>query len=110
MMKKKTRNRPGRCLHPDAVNLYRFIRLVVGPDVTKKQIAKRWDMDAKNFHGVCFGYYPPPKIKRLVSLAKALGVNRHLVFEVACGVPADKVFNLIKKNDLKGQIKLIFGK
>lgn len=39
-----------------------------------------------------------------------LGVNKHLVFEVAGGMPAGKVFNLIKNRDRKGQIKLIFGK
>jgi len=38
-----------------------------------------------------------------------LGVNKHLVFEVAGGAPAGRIFKLIKNNDLKGQVKLIFG-
>jgi len=49
-----------------------------------------------------------PRLERLEELAGVLGVNRHLVFEVAGGAPAKKVFDLIRKNDLKGRIKLIF--
>jgi len=46
---------------------------------------------------------------RLIILAQMLGVNKHLVFEVAGGAPAGRIFKLIKNNDLKGQVKLIFG-
>ena len=86
-----------------------FIRLILGPDISNRQIAQRWKMDENNFSEFKIGKYPVPRLERLESLAKILGVNKHLVFEVALGASVDKVFNLIKKNDLPGQIKLLFG-
>jgi len=86
--------------HPRAVNLYEFIRLILGDDISNREIARRWKMDEKNFHEFRVGRYPVPRIEKLVALASVLGVDKHLVFEVACGASARKVFNLIRKNDL----------
>ena len=102
-----TRNRPDPCPHPKTVNLYRFIRLVLGPDISSRQIARRWKMDEKNFYEFRVGRYPVPRLERLEKLARMLGLNKYLVFQVAGGASADKVYNLIKKNNLPGQIKLL---
>lgn len=106
--------------HPKSVNLYRFIRLILrsrigvplqagGPDVSDTEISSWWRMDQKNFSQFKNGKSPVPRLEKLEKLAQVIGVNKHLVFQVAGGASADKVFNLIKKNDLPGQIKLLFG-
>ncbi|MBI5778550.1 MAG: PAS domain S-box protein [Planctomycetes bacterium] len=94
-------------LQAKSLNLYKFIRLVLGPDISSRQIAQRWKMDEKNFHEFRIGKYPVPRIGKLDELASVLGVDKHLVFQVASGTPAQKVFSLIKKNDLSGQIRLL---
>lgn len=91
----------------DSLNLYRFIRLILGEDISDRQIAIRWKMDEKNFHEFKIGNYPVPRLSKLEELASVLGINKHLIFQVASGTNARKVFNLIKKVDLPGQIKLL---
>jgi len=98
-----------KSLHIKSLNLYKFIRLILGPDITNREIAQRWKIDEKNFHEFKTGMYPVPHISKLDTLASILGVNKHLVFQVANGTPAQKVFNLIKRNDLSGQIRLLSG-
>ena len=95
------------CLFPRSANLYRFIRLMLGPAVSDRQIARRWRMDQKNFSYFRDGKTPVPRLERLEQLARVLGINKHLVFEVACGASAKMVFNLIRKNDRPGQIRLL---
>lgn len=90
-----------------SLNLYKFIRLILGPDISNRQIAQLWKMDEKNFHEFRTGRYPIPRIGKLDELASLLGVNKHLVFQVAGGTPAQKVFGLLKRNDLPGQIRLL---
>ncbi|MFH0888368.1 MAG: PAS domain S-box protein [Planctomycetota bacterium] len=103
---RKNQRKPG-FLRKDSLNLYKFIRLVLGPDIPDSHIAERWDMDVKNFHEFKTGVYPVPRLSKLEELAKVLGVNKHLVFQAASGTSAQKVFDLIKRNDLSGQIKLL---
>lgn len=103
---KNNQRKPG-FLRKDSLNLYKFIRLVLGTDIPDSHIAERWDMDVKNFHEFKTGVYPVPRLSKLEELAKVLGVNKHLVFQAAGGTSAHKVFDLIKKNDLSGQIKLL---
>ncbi|MEW6027155.1 MAG: hypothetical protein AB1599_07670 [Planctomycetota bacterium] len=100
----KKRSRPGRksCAYSESVNLYRFIRLMLGEDISDMEIARRWGIDPKNFYCFKMGQYPVQRIEKLAELAKVLRINRHLVFEVALGAPAKKVFDLIKNNDLPG--------
>jgi len=78
-------------------NLYRFIRLIMGDKITDTVIAKRWGMDCKNFSEFKNKHYPVPRIERLVTLAKILGVGDHLVYEVAKGTPAERIYYLIKE-------------
>ncbi len=92
---------------PDSLNLYKFIKLVLGEDISDRSIARRWNMDEKNFHEFKTGVYPVPRLGKLEELASILGVNKHLVFQVAGGSPAQKVFNLIENNDLAGQTRLL---
>lgn len=105
--KRKAGRNIRKLLHPKSLNLYKFIRLILGPDIPNRQIAQRWKIDEKNFHEFRVGRYPVPRIGKLDDLASILGVNKHLVFQVASGTPAQKVFNLIRRNDLAGQIRLL---
>lgn len=92
---------------PNSLNLYKFIKLVLGEDISDRSIARRWNIDEKNFHEFKTGVYPVPRLDKLEELASVLGVNKHLVFQVAGGSPAQKVFKLIKNNDLAGQTRLL---
>ncbi|MBI5779235.1 MAG: hypothetical protein HZA49_07250 [Planctomycetes bacterium] len=76
-------------------NLYRFIRLMMGDSVTDTVIARKWNMDIKNFSDFKFGKNPVPRVERLVTLAKILGIDDHLVYEVAKGKPAEYIHRLI---------------
>lgn len=105
-LKRKNRNhKPGP--HSESINLYGFIRLVLGNDIADRQIAQRWDIDEKNFHEFKTGHLPIPRLAKLEDLSSILGVNKHMVFQVASGTSARKVFHLIRKNDLAGQTRLL---
>jgi hypothetical protein len=92
-------------------NLYRFIRLILGPDIPDNAIGKRWQMDIKNFSDFKYGKYPVPRFERLVTLAKVLGVDDHLVYEVAKGTPAERVYRMITTPlGRKKLIQTIIGK
>ncbi len=106
---KKNRKQSVVPIHPKSLNLYKFIKLILGEDIPDYQIAARWKMDSKNFHEFKVGKYPVPRLEKLEQLASVLGINKHLVFQVGGGTSAQKVFDLIKRNDLRGQIRLLFG-
>jgi len=93
--------------HRKFSNLYNFIRLVLGNNIPDCHIAHRWDLDEKNFYDFKIGKYPVPRLAKLEALGSMLDINKHLIFQVASGTPAKKVFDLIKTNDLAGQIKLL---
>lgn len=108
-LRPKPKRKQARKYHPKSINLYKFIRLVLGEDVSDRYITQKWHMDGKNFHEFKTGVYPIPRLEKLEELASVLGINKHLVFQVAGGTPARKVFNLIKKHDLHGQVRLLSG-
>ena len=109
VIKKKALKCRQQYAFPKSVNLYKFIRLILGDKISNREIAHRWGIDEKNFYEFKVGRTPVPRLERLTALARVLGVNKHLVFEVAGGASAQKVFNLIRKDDLPGQIKLLSG-
>jgi hypothetical protein len=76
-------------------NLYRFIRLIMGNTIPDNAIAKKWDMDGKNFSDFKYSKYPLLRINRIITLAKILKINDHLVYEVAKGAPAERIYKLI---------------
>jgi len=106
-MSKIKKKQPSRVKSPKSVNLYKFIRLILGSDIPDIAIAERWGIDQKNFHQFKIGKYPVPRLEKLEQLATVLGVNKHLVFQIASGTPAQRVFDLIQKNDFQGQVKLL---
>lgn len=87
-------------------NLYQFIRLVLGEDITDGVIAEKWKMDIKNFSDFKYGKYPVPRFERLVSLARLLEVDDHLVYEVAKGMPAEQIYHLLEKLRRRGVRKI----
>jgi len=91
----------------DSINLYRFIRLMLGQDISNRQIAHRWKMDEKNFHEFKEGNYPVPRLAKLSELAKVLNVDKAILCQVAEGVPAQTIYRLIKTNNNNALIKLI---
>lgn len=104
---KQTVKKANPKLRQNSLNLYKFIRLILGTKIPDRQIAKKWKMDEKNFHEFKTGKYPVPRLSKLEALEPVLKVNKHLIFQVASGTSAQKVFNLIKRNDPKGQIRLL---
>ncbi len=107
MARKARNNDNGAGTYQKSINLYGFIRLILGPDMSDRQIAQRWHINEKNFHEFKTGKYPVPRLEKLEELATMLDINKHLVFQVASGTQAQKVFNLLSKNDLRGQIRLL---
>lgn len=107
---RKIKAKPRRVKFPKSVNLYKFIRLILGSDMPDIAIAERWRINQKNFHQFKIGKYPVPRLERLERLAAVLSVNKHLVFQVASGTPAQRVFGLIQKNDFRGQVRLLSRK
>ncbi len=93
-------------------NLYRFIRLTVGEEPSDREIARRWGVDEKNLRELKNGVRVVPKLSRLESLAHMLGVHRYYVIEAASGVPAERVYRLLRDSamdaDLR-EIESIFG-
>jgi PAS domain S-box-containing protein len=88
-------------------NLYRFIRLVFGEDVSDREIARRWGMDEKNLRELKNGLRVVPKLSRLEDLAETLGVRKYYVLEVASGVPADKVYHILRNYVVEDQLSHI---
>jgi PAS domain S-box-containing protein len=64
-------------------------------------------MDQKNFHEFKTGKYPVPRLERLEALARILRVNKHFVFEVAAGIPAKRVYQIIKTDNIAAKIRLL---
>lgn len=98
----------GRKSRPQAFsNLYKFIRIVMGENIPDRIIAIKWRMDNKNFYDFKIGRYPTPRVERLILLAKVLEVPEQLVFEVASGTPAQKVYDFIQNRPLFNKWKII---
>jgi PAS domain S-box-containing protein len=82
-------------------NLYRFIRLVLGEEISDREIARRWGLDEKNLRELKQGKRVVPKLSRLVDLARALGVHKYYVLEVASGIPAETIYRVYRNNLLE---------
>src|SRR3989337_2265404 len=87
--------------HDNSLQLYRFIRLVLGEEVSDNQIARLWHMDVKNFNEFKKGRLPVPRIERLEALAGVLGVEKSLVFEIASGGDPERALALARSNDFR---------
>ena len=88
-------------------NLYRFIRLVLGEDVSDREIARRWGMDEKNVRELKNGLRVVPKLSRLEDLAEILGIHKYYVLEVASGVPAEKAYRILRNFVVEEELGLI---
>ena len=80
-------------------NLYAFIRLRLGKETSDREVARQWDMEWKSFSALKHGRRQVPRIQELETLARLLKVEPAFVFEVARGVAAKKVHELLQKND-----------
>ncbi|MBI3184420.1 MAG: PAS domain S-box protein [Myxococcales bacterium] len=80
-------------------NIYRFIRLRLGDGVSDREVARRWAMEWKSFNALRHGRRQVPRIGELEDLARVLSVDAAFVFEVARGVPAERVHQLLLEND-----------
>lgn len=72
-------------------NLYRFIRVRMGVELSDRELARRWGMEWKSFSALKHGQRQVPRIDELERLAAILGVEPAAVFEVARGVDAAEV-------------------
>ena len=93
-------------------NLYRFIRLIAGEELSDREIARRWGVDEKNLRELKNGVRVVPKLARLESLAEMLGLHKYYVIEAASGIPAERVHRILKNSTLDAEfreIENIFG-
>lgn len=72
-------------------NLYGFIRLRLGPELSDRELARRWGMNWRSFLNLKEGSRRVPRLEELETLAELLGVDPALVILVARGEPADVV-------------------
>ena len=82
-------------------NIYRFLRLRLGDDISDREIARRWGMDWKGFTLLKSGKRRVPRLDELEALAILLDVDAAIVFEVARGVPAASIYDLLAHEDLE---------
>jgi uncharacterized protein (TIGR02266 family) len=90
-------------------NLYSFIRLRLGRKVSDREIARLWDMEWKCFNLLKHGNRQMPRVQELEALAKLLAVDPAFVFEVARGVSAKKVHQLLLENDPEKLARLLMA-
>lgn len=88
-------------VYENSLQLYRFIRLVLGEEISDNQIARLWHMDVKNFNELKKGRLPVPRLERLEALAEVLGVDKSLVFDVAGGGHAERALALARGSDFR---------
>jgi PAS domain S-box-containing protein len=61
-------------------------------------------MDEKNLRELKSGLRVVPKLSRLEDLAEALGIRKYYVLEVASGVPAEKVYRILRNHVVEDQL------
>jgi len=86
-MKRSTR-KPASAVRANARscrNLYQFIRKRLGPDLSDREIARRWGMEWKSFADLKHGQRQVPRLRDLERLAGLLKVDPAVVFAVASG-------------------------
>jgi transcriptional regulator with XRE-family HTH domain len=72
-------------------NLYVFVRLRLGPQLSDRELARRWGMNWRSFLNLKEGSRRVPRLEELETLAEVLKVDPALVILVARGEPADVV-------------------
>jgi transcriptional regulator with XRE-family HTH domain len=72
-------------------NLYVFVRLRMGPQLSDRELARRWGMNWRSFLNLKEGSRRVPRLEELETLAEVLNVDPALVILVARGEPADVV-------------------
>ena len=72
-------------------NLYAFMRLRLGQQVSDRELARRWGMNWRSFLNLKEGSRRVPRLEELEALAELLGLEASLVILVARGEPADVV-------------------
>ncbi|MEW6442987.1 MAG: PAS domain-containing protein [bacterium] len=90
-------------------NLYRFTRLVLGEEVSDREIARRWGMDEKNLRELKGGLHVVPKLARLERLAEVLGIHKYFVLEAASGMSADRLYAVLMSGELEEELRVIDG-
>ncbi len=80
-------------------NLYRFIRMRLGNEMSDREIARLWEMDWKSFGLLKSGKRQIPRVNELMTLSSLIGVDPAVVFEVARGVSATKIHKLLLAKD-----------
>ena len=88
-------------------NLYSFIRLRLGLTISDREIARRWPMEWKSFNGLKHGKRQVPRIADLEGLARLLGIDAAIVFEVARGTPAGQAHQLLEARELDALVRLL---
>jgi PAS domain S-box-containing protein len=80
-------------------NLYFFIRLRLGRQISDREIARRWGMEWKSFSALKHGRRRVPRIDELADLARVIDVDPAIVFEVARGGAAHVINQMVERED-----------
>jgi PAS domain S-box-containing protein len=90
-------------------NLYAFIRAILGDAISDNEVARRWGMDARMFNDLKHGRIGVPRIEKLRSLAKVLGINPHFVYAAGAGVPLRQLMYAVKREDVSSAVSILAG-
>src|SRR5688572_29852299 len=90
-------------------NLYAFIRLRLGSTISDREIARRRPMEWKSFNGLKHGKRQVPRIADLEGLAKLLQIDPAFVFEVARGVSAETVHQMLEQREPESLTRLLMS-
>ncbi|MEQ8486079.1 MAG: GAF domain-containing protein [Pseudomonadales bacterium] len=80
-------------------NLYEFVRLRLGGEVSDREIARRWGMNWRSFLNLKEGSRRVPRLEELEDLGRLLDVDAALVVLVARGEPAEVVNRWLLKGE-----------
>ncbi len=90
------------------IKLYRFIRLVLGEDMSDRAIARKLGMDWRGFYNMKTGLRKVPRVEILERIAGELGVNKHFVLEiVSSGISPEQIYKMVHGGKVGRELKCL---
>lgn len=90
-------------------NLYNFIRMRLGSQISDREISRRWGMDWTSFFSLKAGKRKVPRIEELEILANILVIPPAIVFEVARGTDATQINSILNKGNKEQITSMLLG-
>jgi len=99
--------RAARAQPRSTASLYRFVRRVLGKDVSDAEIARLWSMDKKSLWRLKEGRSELPSLEKVAQLSGILGTSPQVVMAVAGGLPWEEMADAVRGRDSAAQLFLL---